>query len=442
MHDTSLTKVAIGYLLIAGVCIWRLGPLAMVSGEAVGGAMLPGKVDEKLGGGQSYDKSSRDGGPTNQLEISYEESLGFFVSEKTDGTRTVRPTFSSDSPSVGTSQRAASYSPRMFYPNHQVNAPNLSSFASSSPSKPYFEYSTIYVHDNNLMSAIQTSASTVRAALSLANIELGPVDLVAPPLSTSVSPGLHIFIMRAKEVTLTVGGVSKVLHTQEGYVDALLKAAKLSLGPLDRVEPSPEQVLANGMTVTIVRVTEAVEVQEESINFAAVRRPNAELEVGEEKTVQTGTAGRARRLVRQRLENDEVVSVTVEKEDRIEPKNTIIEYGTKVVARQMETADGLIQYGQKVRVYATWYTAGSSGKPMGHPSYGITATGMKAGRGVVAVDPRFIPLYTKMYIPGYGMAVAGDTGGGVKGAMIDLGFEDGERHNWRSGYIDIYLLNH
>ena len=53
---------------------------------------------------------------------------------------------------------------------------------------------------------------------------------------------------------------------------------------------------------------------------------------------------------------------------------------------------------------------------------GRTATGRPAGHGVVAVDPSVIPLGTHMSIPGYGEAVAADTGGAIRGRRIDLGF--------------------
>ena len=67
--------------------------------------------------------------------------------------------------------------------------------------------------------------------------------------------------------------------------------------------------------------------------------------------------------------------------------------------------------GQQLTVTATGYSLP-----------GNTATGMPVGWGVVAVDPSVIPLGTRMSVPGYGEGVAADTGGAVRGAMIDLWF--------------------
>ena len=55
---------------------------------------------------------------------------------------------------------------------------------------------------------------------------------------------------------------------------------------------------------------------------------------------------------------------------------------------------------------------------------GYTALGIPARYGVVAVDPDIIPLGTRLYIPGYGEAIAADTGGAINGYMIDLCMED------------------
>ena len=58
----------------------------------------------------------------------------------------------------------------------------------------------------------------------------------------------------------------------------------------------------------------------------------------------------------------------------------------------------------------------------GYALSGTTATGLPVGWGVAAVDPSVIPLGTHMTIPGYGEAVAADTGGAIVGATIDLWF--------------------
>lgn len=58
----------------------------------------------------------------------------------------------------------------------------------------------------------------------------------------------------------------------------------------------------------------------------------------------------------------------------------------------------------------------------GYALRGHTAAGVQTVRGVVAVDPSVIPLGTRMTIPGYGEAIAADTGGAVHGNIIDLWF--------------------
>ena len=74
------------------------------------------------------------------------------------------------------------------------------------------------------------------------------------------------------------------------------------------------------------------------------------------------------------------------------------------------------------------------------PSYGITKSGVPVTKGIVAVDPKVIPLGTRLYVPGYGFAVAGDTGGGIVGNMIDLGYPDGVASDWHTGWVDVYIL--
>jgi len=70
-----------------------------------------------------------------------------------------------------------------------------------------------------------------------------------------------------------------------------------------------------------------------------------------------------------------------------------------------------------LEMHASAYTPHRSG---GGTGTGRTATGLPAGYGLVAVDPRVIPLGTVLYIEGYGMAIAADTGRAIRGHRIDL----------------------
>ncbi|MBE3089631.1 MAG: hypothetical protein IMZ45_01165 [Actinobacteria bacterium] len=100
---------------------------------------------------------------------------------------------------------------------------------------------------------------------------------------------------------------------------------------------------------------------------------------------------------------------------------------------------GLVLVGEWDMVATAYYAFGSGGNDIN--GNGITAIGLRARKGIVAVDPRVIPLGTKLYIPGYGEALAADTGGWIKGSRIDLCFESLEecfRYGRRK--LKIYLV--
>jgi 3D (Asp-Asp-Asp) domain-containing protein len=76
----------------------------------------------------------------------------------------------------------------------------------------------------------------------------------------------------------------------------------------------------------------------------------------------------------------------------------------------------------------------------GYSMPGSTSTGLRVGWGVAAVDPSVIPLGTHMTIPGYGEAVAADTGGAVVGSVVDLWFPTAAQANaWGRRTVTITL---
>ena len=86
---------------------------------------------------------------------------------------------------------------------------------------------------------------------------------------------------------------------------------------------------------------------------------------------------------------------------------------------------------------ATGYGPGGNGK------WGMqTASGRRHSFGIVAVDPRVIPLGTRVYVEGYGSAIAADTGGAIKGNRIDLAFDtDDEAEKVGIRTVKVLLLD-
>ncbi|MDX1520856.1 MAG: 3D domain-containing protein, partial [Anaerolineae bacterium] len=123
-----------------------------------------------------------------------------------------------------------------------------------------------------------------------------------------------------------------------------------------------------------------------------------------------------------------------------ETKDRVIAYGSNIVVRTLDTPNGPIEYWRKIPMLATAYNADTAGKDAEHPRYGVTRSGLPAGYGHVAVDPAVIPLMTDLYVPGYGPALAADTGGQVKGKRIDLGFDVGQPLPVLFQWRDVYLL--
>ena len=126
-----------------------------------------------------------------------------------------------------------------------------------------------------------------------------------------------------------------------------------------------------------------------------------------------------------------------------EPTNEKIAYGTKekvVPTVNVPSRGGNIPYKSKMTMKSTAYSSSDKGVS------GITASGMKAtrdpnGTSTVAVDPRVIPLGTKLYIEGYGYAIACDTGSAIKGNKVDVYFNSvKECYSWGSRNVDVYIL--
>lgn len=179
---------------------------------------------------------------------------------------------------------------------------------------------------------------------------------------------------------------------------------------------------------------EHLDVVSQKLPKQTVYQDDPETEAGDDKILSEGEDGEKIITTKITYYKNEEYSRQQLEEKIIPAKNKIISRGTKIVWKILNTPEGEIKYWKKMRVYATHYDKYCNGCDE------WTAIGMRAGKGVIAVDPKVIKLRSKVYVPGYGLAVAGDTGGAIKGNIIDLGFEDARTAGWWAHYIDIYLL--
>ena len=186
--------------------------------------------------------------------------------------------------------------------------------------------------------------------------------------------------------------------------------------------------------VTETRFEEKFLTQSTPIEFKTEYKDDPEVEAGEETTIQEGKDGKTIKTIRVTYYDGKEFERDLVKTETVAPTPKIISQGTKIVWKTLQTADGEIRYWKKMRVYATHYDQHCLG------CNEWTAIGMRAGKGVIAVDPKVIKMRSQVYVPGYGKAVAGDTGGAIKGKIIDLGFDDAKTAGWSARYVDIYLM--
>jgi len=294
--------------------------------------------------------------------------------------------------------------------------------------------------DDGLTAQLWTTAPTLGEALADEGIPVYLADAISVPLDTPMSAGLRVTIQRSRPVRILVDGREIHTRSRAQTVADVLTQEGVTLRELDYTRPAADTPLQGHRTIDVRRVDEEFVYETAPIPFETVWKADPTLDLDSRRLIQAGIAGVRRRRTRIVYENgDETSRETTSWWVEEDPTPEIIAYGTHIVWRTVDTPEGPKRYWRKMRVLATSYSAATSGKPRNHPTYGITRLGWEARRGIVAVDPRVINLRQKLYVPGYGTAVAGDTGGRIRGRHIDLGFDEGNLQLWYR-WVDVYLL--
>ncbi len=298
----------------------------------------------------------------------------------------------------------------------------------------------ITLHEDGEESTFRTTAATVGQALREAGMDLYLADRVEPGPAQPVSAGMHIYVERSIPVTVQVDGQTIRTRTHRDRVEHVLADLGIVLVGQDYTTPPPGTPLRGQTTIQVTRVSEQFIVQQEPIPFEVVWSPDPELEIDHQRLLQDGAPGILERRFRIRYENGQEITRSLEAVYVLLPPTTkVYGYGTQIVVRQLATPQGTIEYWRKIRMLATSYSASTAGTPRTSPYYGRTRLGLPMRYGIVAVDPNVVSLGSQVYVPNYGVGLAADTGGAIRGRRIDLGYDDDNLVLWYR-WVDVYLL--
>ncbi|MCL2235004.1 MAG: 3D domain-containing protein [Defluviitaleaceae bacterium] len=308
----------------------------------------------------------------------------------------------------------------------------------------------VLVIDNGETSDIYTSAATVGDLLQELEIELHQFDRVSLASYTPLTRGTVIEIDRAIPVNISIDGAVATIAFY-ARPDAGLAALVSDFRRATRGNFIFDRELAHhrpeaGETIHLQSVNwETREVE----NLTPYNREYVEtfaLPVGETLVYREGMPGKrittynveyvARRESRREVLSDVIIS---------EPQAEIVHIGVPLPAGTGLSASGeVFNYSRMITVESTAYTLSVSctGRTPDHPHWGRTASGMMAQVGIVAVDTNVIPFHTRMYIEGYGFAVAGDRGGAIRGYKIDVFMDTmAEARQWgRQHGVRVWIL--
>jgi 3D (Asp-Asp-Asp) domain-containing protein len=243
---------------------------------------------------------------------------------------------------------------------------------------------------------------------------------------------------RLEQVSVSVqcDGIVRETRTAQSTVGSVLKDLGIVVGPLDVVTPATYERPSE--KITVVRVKEELLEQVKVVPFDTVRTFSRLLRSGYVKTTCSGVNGEKTVRIRIRYEDGKEVNRTViDSLMQKKPVNKVVCIGSQDL---YSSRGGFYRTKRILSMNASAYDP--SPRSCGRYATGRTACGMRAGKGVVAVDPRVIRLGTKLYIPGYGFAIAGDKGSAIKGHKIDLGYNTyKEAIRFGRKRVDVHILH-
>ena len=293
---------------------------------------------------------------------------------------------------------------------------------------------TLIVNIDGKETTITTYKGNVKAALQDNNITVGQKDKITPGLSTELSRTGRVNIHRAVNVSISVDGQTTHVASAEKTVADMLKAEGVILGDKDKIEPVKETEITKDTSVKITRVDSKIVKEESKLDYETVIQTDDNLDKSVSKTITEGECGSKETTYMLTLEDGkEVKRTVVAQKVTKKPVNKVIKKGTAETVT-LSRGESTV-YKKKMNMVATAYAI------HGGTASGATTVRNPNGLSTIAVDPNVIPLGTKVYVPGYGLAVAQDTGSAIKNNKIDLFMNtSSEAYNWGVRNVEVYII--
>lgn len=295
-----------------------------------------------------------------------------------------------------------------------------------------------------------TTKRTVGEVLEEAGIEVTEHDIVYPALEEETQP--RIAVTKAIEVEVVDGGESKKIWTTPTSVELFLASQKIALGEHDELAgvTLEDRLSKDVAKVEVVRIEKVKEQVEAPAEFKVEEKKDANLEKGKTKVLQEGQKGKMLRTYEVVMRNGEEVERNVVAEEVVDaPKNKIVAVGSKQIAQAKPANNTVVSRGNSSAAPAggkEFYVEATAYTPYCTGCSGISAAGINLRANpnlrLIAVDPRVIPMGSKVWVEGYGYAIAGDTGGAIKGNRIDVLMQTkSQAYSWGRKKVKIKVMN-